>query len=249
MVPGGSPPCHQGRRRMSFCYVGSELELFSHAHRWKAYWGSVLRPYLGSRVLEVGAGIGANIPVLISNNVRDWVALEPDAGLAQRIERQVTCGALPAAVRLMVGTLQSSAHSQPYDTILYIDVLEHIIDDADELRRASGLLDSGGRLIVLAPAHQCLFSPFDEAIGHQRRYNRSSLGAIGPIGCHLKMMRELDCVGLFASLSNKLLLRQAVPTQKQIEAWDRFIVPISRRIDPLTGYLLGKSICAVWCRD
>src|SRR5690349_10743513 len=102
---------------MSFTYVGSELELFSQARRWKAYWSAALKPYLGGRVLEVGAGIGANIPVLLTANVQEWVALEPDAALARQIEQQLEPGNLPAVVRTVVGTLQALNSQQLYDTI------------------------------------------------------------------------------------------------------------------------------------
>jgi hypothetical protein len=249
MAPGGEPPRRKSRSGMTFTYVGSELDVFSYAHRWKAYWAELLRPYLGPRVLEVGAGIGANIPGLFGGDVRDWVALEPDTDLARQIERRVASGSLPENVRVTVGRLDALKDQQLYDAILYIDVLEHILDDVGELIRAADLLESHGRLIVLAPAHQWLFSPFDAAIGHHRRYNRSALSAIGPACCRLDLMRELDCIGLLASLANKMLLRQAIPSKKQIEMWDRALVPLSRWVDPLTGYRLGKSILAVWCRN
>ena len=59
-------------------------------------------------------------------------------------------------------------------------------------------------------------------------------------------MFYLDAVGLLASLCNRLLLRQQMPTSRQIQVWDRFLVPLSRWVDPLLGYRLGKSIVGVW---
>jgi hypothetical protein len=61
--------------------------------------------------------------------------------------------------------------------------------------------------------------------------------------------RYLDAVGLLASLANRLVLRSALPTASQIRAWDRFMVPMSRIVDPLLGYLAGKTVVAVWQRD
>ena len=66
--------------------------------------------------------------------------------------------------------------------MLYIDVLEHIEHDLDELARAASHLAPGGHLVVLAPAHQALFSDFDRAIGHYRRYNRAGLQKLAPAG-------------------------------------------------------------------
>ncbi|HXT79800.1 MAG TPA: methyltransferase domain-containing protein [Acetobacteraceae bacterium] len=234
---------------MSYVYAGSELALFQHATHWKSYVAGIVRPYLGARVLEVGAGIGANIPLLFTDTVRDWTALEPDAALAGEISRQLTTGILPSATRVVVGTQQALDRSQAFDAILYLDVLEHIEDDAAELRSVAGLLAPGGRLVVLVPAHQSLFSPFDAAIGHYRRYSRARLRAAAPEGCRLQAMRALDSIGLFASAANRLVLRKSMPSSRDIALWDRAMVPLSRWIDPLTGYGVGKSILAVWSRD
>ena len=102
----------------------------------------------------------------------------------------------------------------------------------------------GGRIVVLTPAHQSLFSPFDAAIGHFRRYDRASLGRLSP--CGLERMFFLDAVGLFASGANRLLLRQSMPTLGQIQTWDRWIIPVSRVVDPLLGFRAGKTIVGIW---
>jgi SAM-dependent methyltransferase len=229
-------------------YVGSELELFAAARNWKSYVAASLRPYMGPRVLEVGAGIGANVPALFTGPVREWVALEPDADQARQISDAVAAGKLPPTTRVVTGTLQTLEDTRPFDAILYIDVVEHIERDADELRLATQRLAPGGRLIVLVPAHQFLFSPFDAAIGHYRRYSRATLRAIAPPDCRIEMLRMLDSVGFFAALANRTVLRATMPTPRQIQVWDRLMVPLSRWLDPLTAYSFGKSIVAVWSR-
>jgi hypothetical protein len=62
-------------------------------------------------------------------------------------------------------------------------------------------------------------------------------------------MVYLDAAGLLASAGNRLLLRQSMPTERQILAWDRLMIPISRAIDPLFGHRLGKSVLGVWQRE
>ena len=81
------------------------------------------------------------------------------------------------AVKSASGTLSELSDSDKFDTILYMDVFEHIEDDRAELERAAAQLAPDGHLIVLAPAHQWLFTPFDESIGHYRRYSRRTLEA------------------------------------------------------------------------
>ena len=126
--------------------------------------------------------------------------------------------------------------------------IEHIELDAEELRVAATRLSPAGAVVVLSPAHQWLYTPFDKAIGHFRRYSRTTLAGLSPPGLELVRLRYLDSVGLLASLSNALLLRQAMPTMRQVAFWDRVLVPVSTVVDPLSGYRLGKSVLAVWRR-
>jgi len=220
--------------------------LFAGAIRWKSYIADQVTPFLGEEVLEVGAGLGGTSKRLCRGIERRWVCLEPDEGLAGRLSRAIDTGELPACCRVEVGTLERLARDPAFDTVLYIDVMEHIEDDAGEMARAGEFLRPGGHVVVLAPAHQWLYSPFDEAIGHHRRYTRSTLRALTPTGLDLVRLSYLDAVGLIASAGNRLLLRRAMPTSSQIAVWDRYMVRLSRVFDPLIGFSVGKSVLGVW---
>ncbi|MGH9597485.1 MAG: class I SAM-dependent methyltransferase [Edaphobacter sp.] len=228
-----------------FKYVGSELDLFASVWNWKSYWSAQIKPFLAGDVLEVGSGIGSNTELLDPGGSGRWVCLEPDPQLVAVLTRKLKEKEAGRRHEAICGTLQSLA-GQHFDTIIYIDVLEHIENDREELIAAASLLRPGGRVIVLSPAHQRLFTPFDAAIGHFRRYNRSMLQAISPTGLHLERMRYLDSVGLFASSANRLFLQQSMPTKAQLRFWDGWMVPISRVLDPLFSYSIGKSIIAIW---
>ena len=229
-------------------YIGGELKLFARAARWKNYWISQLRPFIHGAVLEVGAGIGANTLRLRSGSEQRWVCLEPDPQLAGALREQLAGTPLEATTEVVTGTVEELDPAEHFDSILYIDVLEHIEDDRGELGRAARLLAPAGHLIVLGPAHAWLFSKFDQAIGHFRRYSTSALGGLTPPGVRLVSAFYLDSVGLLASAANRLLLRQSLPSARQIQVWDRLMVPCSRLLDPLTGYRAGKSVVAVWER-
>jgi SAM-dependent methyltransferase len=231
---------------MSFVYVGAELDLFSAAVNWKSYVRRQVRPYLGRDVLEVGAGNGNTTRALCDGAFDSWLCLEPDALLADRLIASIDSGLLPEFCRIKLGTLDDLGEQERFDAVLYMDVLEHIADDRAELAGAAARLKSGGHLIVLAPAHQWLFSPFDQAIGHHRRYTRTILRQAAPDGLALIQLVYLDAVGMLASLGNRLLLRRSMPAPHQIRVWDRLMVPLSRLVDPLMCYSLGKSVLAVW---
>ena len=225
-------------------YVGTELEIFAHATNWKSYVRCHVRPYLTGDVLEVGAGIGAATLGLNDGTPRRWVCLEPDRALAARIARTVLLS-LPNC-EVLVGTLVALEPQRLFDSVLYMDVLEHIENDAGELARAAEHLRPGGHVVVVAPALPWLYSPFDAAIGHHRRYTKSSLRAIAPLDLQEEKCMYLDSMGLAASAGNRLLLRSSAPTVGQIRLWDRFLVPISRLTDIVLAHSLGRSVLAVW---
>jgi len=228
-------------------YAGAELSLFARAKNWKGYLTEQFRPFIRGHVLEVGAGIGATTSALWTVAASQWTALEPDSRLAEQARARFEASRLER-VTVRVGTIAALEPAESFDTILYIDVLEHIEQDAAELQEASRHLRPGAHLIVLSPAHQWLFSPFDAAIGHVRRYNSRSLQSLRPSGLALSRLRYLDAVGMTASMGNRILLRRSMPSGAQIAFWDRLLVPASRVVDPLFAYRIGKSILAIWQR-
>jgi SAM-dependent methyltransferase len=233
---------------MSYVYCGTELDLFAAALHWKAYIRAAVKPYMGQSVLEVGAGNGNTTRALCHGAFQKWVCLEPDAALSGELSLAASRGELPDCCRVRTGTLADLSEREQFDTILYMDVLEHIADDRDELERAGSQLSKGGRLIVLAPAHQWLFTPFDESIGHYRRYTKRTLLAAAPRELSLLKLAYMDSVGMLASLGNRLLLKSAMPSAQQIAVWDRLMVPLSRLADPVLLHTIGKSVLGVWAR-
>jgi protein-L-isoaspartate O-methyltransferase len=229
-------------------YIGTELELFATAHNWKAYLATQIEPHLGSRVLEVGAGLGSSTAALMVGRAERWLCLEPDARLASSLRRAIARGTLPAICEVENATLARLDAGLRFDTILYIDVLEHIPDDREEVLIASQRLNPGGKLVVLAPAHPWLFSPFDRAVGHYRRYTKRTLEAVMPQALTRIECKYLDSVGLLASASNRFVARQSKPKPSQIKLWDGYMVPLSRSLDGLLRYSIGKSVLGIWQR-
>jgi SAM-dependent methyltransferase len=230
---------------MDRTYIGNELDLFALAECWKSYLGRKI-PQTGATVLEVGAGMGTTTAILCDGSSREWVCLEPDSSLLDRLEERIRSGSLPGCCHPFHGVISELPENEKYDCILYIDVLEHIQEDREELELAAGRLDLDGRLIVLVPAHPFIYSEFDSAIGHFRRYTRRSLAALEPPGCRLVKCSHLDSLGLLTSLANRLLLKQSMPTRRQILFWDRWLIPLTRVMDPLVGYSFGRVILGIW---
>lgn len=230
-------------------YIGQELDNFSKAVNWKRYWFEMIRPHIGKRVLEVGAGIGSNTEISKVLDLEDWLCLEPDANLSTSILTKIHCEELRTEVRLQCGTMDDLAEGELFDTILYIDVLEHIFDDKQELEIAEAHLVPGGCIVVVAPAHNYLYSPFDKAIGHHRRYDKSLLHTTKPAGCHTEQLYYLDSIGFFASLANRLILKESQPKLSQVQFWDKYLVPMSRFVDPLIFFKAGKTVVVIFRKE
>ena len=227
-------------------YMGNELDLFSAAIRWRKYLCSKISAVIGAEVLEVGAGIGTNTIALCETRHKRWLCVEPDGNLASKLSSKIRRNFNLAAVELRQGTLESIRDSGYFDTVLYIDVLEHIKDDRREIELAIKSLNREGRLVVVAPAHQCLYSPFDHAVGHFRRYDKKLLRSIVPSGLELEQLYYLDSAGMAASIGNLLFLRKSIPEMKEILFWDKWLIPASIWLDPLFCYKIGKTIVGVW---
>lgn len=228
-------------------YPGNELALFAQARNWKRYVAGCLHACMTGEVLEVGAGLGEMTRMLCDGRQAAWVCLEPDPNLAARLARAFPGGlAHGVPIKVVPGTLSDLAPGRRFDCILYMDVLEHIADDRAELAQAAARLRPGGCLVVLSPAHQALFSAFDRAIGHHRRYDRRMLRAIAPPGLVEARLCHLDAAGMLCSLANRVVLRRAQPRLHEILFWDRMLVPLSRVLDALLMNCVGRSILGVW---
>lgn len=234
-------------------YGGAELELFSNAQNWKNYFISEIIPYIQGDVLEVGAGIGSNTDVFLKTppmreKVKSWTCLEPDKTMADHIDNLIRDGKLPKKTQVINGTI-SDTEGKEYDSIIYIDVLEHIKEDAKEISSAAKRLKKNGHLVVLSPAHQWLFSPFDKAVGHHRRYSKKTLSSLKNADLNLVSTRYIDSAGMLLSFGNRLMLQSSMPTLRQIKFWDRYVIPTSKILDKIFLHSIGKSILGVWQKN
>jgi hypothetical protein len=226
--------------------VGAELNLFARAHNWKSYWASRILPVIAGDVLKVNAGIGSNTRFLDTRGSCGWVWLEPDSILIGRMAWNLKSGNNPGKCETVRGTPKSLQESERFDTIIYIDAFEHNEQDRQELAFAGAQLRDGVKFIVLALAHQNLYSPLDDAVGHRRRYDRAMLRKIAPLSLRPQQLKYLDFASFLLSTANRFLLRQQSPAQVQLRIWDKWAVPEWRVLDACFFNTLRRSILGVW---
>ena len=213
---------------------------------------NILQSYLHGRVLEVGAGAGF-ITTELAAHSNVVVAVEPTPELHEELSNRTAQLANVAVVR---GTLrdyiqnkQSSSHSLPsrFDAIVYINVLEHIKDDIEELSLAKELLEPGGYVLIVVPAHQWLYARVDRLTGHFRRYSKRALGdVVSSSGLHLRDIKYFDSVGLLPYLMMYKLLQSTATSGTNAKVYSRIIMPISNMVFRFTrGRLIGKNLIAI----
>jgi len=231
---------------MNYQYPGNELELFREARNWKAYYAGILKPFIAGSVLEVGAGIAETSPYLLNDQVTAWTCLEPDEAFFAALQKKINEGKLPSGFSVIKGTVESLNANQLFDSIIYIDVLEHIENDSMELKHAISHLKPGGNLVILSPAFQTFYNKFDRAIGHYRRYTKKTLQAVIPEGLKQKKLLYLESGGTVLLLLAKMFKKESHPSLKQVLFWDRTVVPFSKVLDRVIGYSYGKTIIGIW---
>jgi SAM-dependent methyltransferase len=199
------------------------------------------RPYLGRRVLDVGAGIGS-FSEMIAEGRELLVALEPDQEFARRLRDRLGDRSNVLVVAGSVGDLP--AELPPLDSALCFNVLEHIADDAGALASLRARLTPGGHLLLLTPAHPFLFGSLDRELHHERRYRRRELGRLlAGAGFELEQLRYVNPLGGLGWLVCSRLLRRPILPRGPLRAYDR-LVPLMRALDGLR-LPFGLSVWAV----
>jgi SAM-dependent methyltransferase len=218
------------------------LRRMSRAQNYNTWLLDRSSPYLGSRVLEVGAGTGTFTEQLASEH--EVVALEPDPQLFEILRNRLGSRRNVTLIASEVETLLDCFRSTSFDSVVCFNVLEHIPDDMSALSRFEERLAPGGHALLLVPAHPVLFSPLDVTVGHHRRYDRASLRrALEAAAFEPVVLRHVNPVGALGWLiSGRMMRRDQIP-QGPLGIFDR-LVPFLRHLDAVDlGF--GLSLWAV----
>lgn len=210
--------------------------------RYNRWMFERLQRWIGRRVLEIGSGIGNLSDFLVD---RDRLVLtDTREEYLSRLRRRFAGRANVSVARLYLPDDDGAVAGQRFDTVICLNVLEHIDDDISALHAIRRLLAPSGRLVLLVPALPALYGTIDRALGHHRRYKRAGLAdllrATGFKPVHIEYFNIAGIPGWW--FAGRVLRRDLIPGGS-LKLYDA-LVPLFR-LERFIPWRVGQSLIAI----
>jgi SAM-dependent methyltransferase len=210
--------------------------------RYRRYQYELIAPYCGRSILEVGAGLGE-----FAEQFHD-------------LDRLVLTDVDPAAVAVMARRFAGRAEvdvrqhelgkppdlEHPVASVVAINVLEHIDDDAAALRSLSTAVEIGGSLVLWVPGYQQLYGEFDRRVGHVRRYTPGALAeVVRRAGLDVELVKPVNLLGGVAWWLTVRRGGTTAPDPRMVAVFDRCVVPVTKALERVVRVPFGQSVLCV----
>ncbi|HEX6750517.1 MAG TPA: class I SAM-dependent methyltransferase [Longimicrobium sp.] len=227
-----------------FTYSGEELDALAEARNYYGWISGRFAPHLGRRIVEVGAGIGTFTEHLLARAPEaEILAIEPADNNFPHLARRF---AADARVTARHGYLDDSLEPDSADSVVAVNVMEHVQDDVAFLRAARRALAPGGHVLLFVPALPALFGSLDRAFDHFRRYTKPVLrGRLEEAGLEPVDVRYMNLPGVAAWWLAGKVLRRTTVKASDARTYDRWVVPWVRAVESRISPPLGQSLLAV----
>jgi SAM-dependent methyltransferase len=244
-----TPAGKRARARPDFSAADAELaatlDNLDGADNYAGWIFELIEPHLGAEVLEIGSGHGT-FTEMLARKAKRVVASDLSERCVSRLHERFSG---VESVEVLHGSVDSAAAYGPFDSVVLINVLEHIEDDDGALRELRRLLRPGGRVVLWVPAFSLLYSDFDQKIGHYRRYRRPGLRTqLSGAGYEVRDVRYVNAVGAVAWLVLARVLCRTPTNGTPVKVFDRYFVPALKRLEHRWRPPFGQSVLAVAIR-
>jgi SAM-dependent methyltransferase len=222
----------------------ADLEVMARANNYRNWTYRQIEPFIGRRVLEVGAGIGNFTELLLDREL--VVATDKYPLCVDYLRRRLGANLKVVPAQLDLEEPNDTLARYEFDTVICMNVLEHIEDDLRALAYMRSVLAPGGRLILLVPAFQFLYGSVDRAIEHFRRYTRKDLlPKMRAGGFEVEHASYMNVIGMAGWFWNNRVRKTAEENPAQIGFFDRFIAPWAEHVERAVPPPFGLSLIAV----
>ncbi len=203
-------------------------------------------PYVGTRVMEVGLARANYLP--LSTQVEDYLGVDIDPDVVAWCAQRYPAADLLAS-DISAPEFVARIGARRFDTVLCVNVLEHIPDDSAAISHLLGVLRKDGRLLLFVPAFQFLYTDLDRLAGHVRRYTCARLVQALPrdqvVVEKLEYFNPLGALGWWAQRLVRHASLESAGVSRQVHVFDRYMVPVSRRVNRITKGWFGQSVICV----
>jgi SAM-dependent methyltransferase len=223
----------------------SDLEIMSSAQNYRNWMYSRIRQFVGQRILEVGCGIGNFTQLFLDREL--VVATDVYKPCIEQL--RINLGDSPNLIAIELDISDPAARDlekHELDTIVCLNVLEHIEDDLKALLNMHHVLRQEGRLVLLVPAFQFLYGTVDRSLMHHRRYSRKDLlPRIREAGFEIERSFYMNMIGMAGWFLNNRVLKRREENAEQIDFFDRYIAPFADRLERTFPPTFGLSLIAI----
>ena len=240
---------------MSDDLLSSRLQryvLFDRVNRPYLEWQmSLFLPYLGERILEIGCGVGGIVDLIPRKELIAGIDIEEEVldFAAARHRDRAECRFERLDFTAMTADDRARLKALRFDTIVCVNLLEHIEDDGAALETMRDLLVPGGVVALLVPAHPRLYGAYDRADGHFRRYRKRELrDKLRRAGLTPSWLRHFNTVGAFGWWVKYKLLRSEIHRGTDFRLMNA-LIPILRPLERAIPPPFGLSLTAIARRD
>ena len=227
-----------------FVYSGTELDAMAEARNYCRWILTFFAPYLGEQIVEIGAGTGNFSQLLLSaGRTSNLVLFEAAANLFPSLRQRF---AEDPRVHLHLGSFEPSVLHGPVDSVVLVNVLEHILDDVALLSQVHQSLRPGGSLLLFVPALEWNYGSLDKAFGHHRRYGKRGLAKkLQAAGFRVERARYVNALGIASWFFAGKLLRLMTLNPAQVRWYDRWVIPWSFKLEQVCEPPVGQSLMVV----
>lgn len=225
--------------------VVHDLEIMGSAINYRKWIFSHFSKYIGKRIVEIGAGIGNFTGFFLDREL--VIVVDTHQSCVEYITRRFPDNRNIVALKGDISDKELSSLRQYHpDTMVCINVLEHVQDDAAALSNMFKVLGHGGQLALLVPSYQFLYGSIDRVVGHCRRYSRNELRKkIQDAGFAVEDLFYMNSIGVFGWFLNNRILKKENESPVQVRIFDKFFVPWLRYAEHIVRPPFGLSLVAI----
>ena len=230
-------------------YVIRDQQRMRRARNYFEWQARLVCPHLGRRVLEIGCGVGNFTRHLLDREL--IIGIDVEAECLAELDRNFGHRGNVIAHRMdVLDDAFAAFRNHRIDSVVCLNVLEHVSDDRRALRQLASLLPPGGRSVLIVPAFSALYGPIDKRLGHFRRYSKASLQSIATAtGFRVERLCYMNSVGFLGWWFNARILKKEEQSEAQIALFDTLLVPVLSRIEKLLPPPFGQSLFVVLAKE